>query len=81
MFAILIVGDNPRDNPSTAELLWLHAQQGGHQPVIAFTEKKKELIDDRLPEVVILDWTLPDMTGLSLLSALRSLRSFHVTRF
>ncbi|MEA3125088.1 MAG: hypothetical protein QOD67_2107, partial [Caballeronia sp.] len=32
--------------------------------MIAFTEKKKELIDDRLPEVVILDWTLPDMTGL-----------------
>jgi two-component system, OmpR family, phosphate regulon response regulator PhoB len=55
MSAILIVGDDP----SIAELLWLHAQQAGHQPAIAFTGKKaKELIDERLPEVVILDWTL-----------------------
>jgi DNA-binding response OmpR family regulator len=36
--------------------------------VIAFTGKKaKELIDERLPAVVILGSTLPDMTGLSLL--------------
>jgi two-component system, OmpR family, phosphate regulon response regulator PhoB len=71
MSAILIVGDDP----SKTELIWLHAQQAGHQPAIAFTGKKaKELIDERLPEVVILDWTLPDMTGLSLLSALRSVR-------
>jgi DNA-binding response OmpR family regulator len=37
-------------------------------------EKAKELIDERLPEVVTLDWSLPDMTGLSLLSALRLVR-------
>jgi two-component system phosphate regulon response regulator PhoB len=69
MSAILIV----EDDPSIGERLWLHAQQAGHQPAVAFTGKQaRKLIDERLPEVVILDWTLPDMTGLSLLSALRS---------
>jgi two-component system, OmpR family, phosphate regulon response regulator PhoB len=68
MSEILIV----EDDPSIAELLWLHAQEAGHQPKVAFTGKKAiELIGERLPAAVILDWTLPDMTGLSLLSSLR----------
>jgi DNA-binding response OmpR family regulator len=71
MSEILIV----EDDPSIAELLWLHAQEAGHQPAVAFTGKKaKELIDERLPAAVILGWTLPDMTGLSLLTTLRSTR-------
>jgi DNA-binding response OmpR family regulator len=64
MSEILIV----EDGPSIAEMLWLHAQEAGHRPVVACTGKKaKELIDERLPAAVILGWTLPDMTRLSLL--------------
>jgi two-component system phosphate regulon response regulator PhoB len=71
MSEILIV----EDDPSIAELLWLHAQEAGHRPVVAFTGKKaKELIDERLPAAVIVGWTLTDMTGLSLVTTLRSTR-------
>ncbi|CAB3806218.1 winged helix-turn-helix domain-containing protein [Pararobbsia alpina] len=69
MSDILIV----EDEHGAAEYLWTKAREAGHVPSVAFTVKNAtELIDVQVPDVVLLDWMLSDMTGLSFLRTLRA---------
>ncbi|HUY01986.1 MAG TPA: winged helix-turn-helix domain-containing protein [Rhodocyclaceae bacterium] len=65
---ILIV----EDEPAIAELLAVNLRRLGHCPLLACNaEKAQSLIRDILPDVVLIDWRLPSMSGLALTRELR----------
>ncbi|OIQ95858.1 phosphate regulon transcriptional regulatory protein PhoB [mine drainage metagenome] len=65
---ILIV----EDEPAIAELLAVNLRRLGHCPLLAANaEKAQALIRDVLPDVVLIDWRLPSMSGLALTRELR----------
>lgn len=70
---ILIV----EDEPAIVELLnfTLHAA-GWETSVVHTTADAWEFITQRLPHLVLLDWMLPDQSGLRLLSKIRADRQF-----
>ncbi len=60
------------DEPSIAELLRFTMQGAGFATTIATdVAQARKLIAESLPHVVLLDWMLPDSSGLVLLSELR----------
>ncbi|MGC7969886.1 response regulator, partial [Salmonella enterica] len=60
------------DEPSIAELLRFTMQGAGFATTIATdVAQARKLIAESLPHVVLLDWMLPDSSGLVLLSKLR----------
>src|SRR6218665_847773 len=60
------------DEPSIAELLRFTMQSAGFATTLATDVKQaRELIADSLRQAVLLDWMLPDSSGLTLLSELR----------
>lgn len=66
---ILIV----EDEPAIAELLAINLQHAGHCPIRAGNaEEAMRLIRDVLPDVLLIDWMLPGMSGTSLARTLRA---------
>ncbi len=66
---ILIV----EDEPAIQELLALNLTQAGHHPIRALTvEQAQLLMHDTLPDLIILDWMLPGMSGIEFAKKLKT---------
>ena len=66
---ILIV----EDEPAIAELLAVNLRHAGHCPILAGSaEEALRLIRDILPDVMLIDWMLPGMSGVALARELRA---------
>ncbi len=60
------------DEPAIAELLAVNLRHAGHCPILAGSaEEALRLIRDILPDVMLIDWMLPGMSGLALARELR----------
>ncbi|MBL0207514.1 MAG: phosphate regulon transcriptional regulator PhoB [Propionivibrio sp.] len=67
------------DEPSIQELIVASLQLAGHRAMPADSaEEAVRLINESLPDVVLLDWMLPGMTGIQYA---RRLRSVERTRY
>ncbi|MDF3037017.1 MAG: phoB [Paucimonas sp.] len=67
--SILIV----EDEPSIVQLLTFTLKEGGWNALsVSSAEEAWESIQRRMPQLLLLDWMLPDQTGLRLLSRIRS---------
>ena len=67
--SILIV----EDEPAIQELLALNLTQAGHNPIRALSvESAQSIIREALPDLIILDWMLPGMSGIDFAKKLRS---------
>ncbi|MDY7548126.1 winged helix-turn-helix domain-containing protein [Glaciimonas sp. CA11.2] len=72
--SILII----EDEPSIAELVAYTMSEAGWSPTVASTAAEGwSSIQHRTPELVLLDWMLPDQSGLRFLSRLRAERQFQ----
>ena len=72
--SILIV----EDEPAIVELVSFTLKEAGWNPVAAHNVNDAwEFIQRRTPHLVLLDWMLPDQTGLRFLSRLRSDRTYN----
>ena len=72
MACIMIVDDNRE----LAEMLALAAGMTGHQALVAFDgEHALKLMDERLPDLLLLDLNMPGMDGFEVLRRMR-MRSF-----
>ncbi|CAB3762051.1 response regulator [Paraburkholderia solisilvae] len=73
---ILIVDADLR----VCETLWSSMQAAGYRPCVASTaQHAAELIAMRVPHALVLDWMLPDRSGLSFLTDLRDApRTWHL---
>ncbi len=72
--SILIV----EDEPVTQRLIQVNLERAGHDVRVASSiAEAEEKIRALLPDLILLDWVLPDATGLALA---RRLRSDHRTR-
>lgn len=68
MARVLVV----EDEAAIAELVGLNLRHAGHEAVLAATaEAAQTAIDAVLPDLVILDWMLPDLNGPALLARWR----------
>ncbi len=66
---ILIV----EDEPAIQELLALNLTQAGHNPIRALSvEQAQMLIREALPDLIILDWMLPGMSGIDFARKLKA---------
>lgn len=71
---ILIV----EDEPAIVELLSYALLESGWQPVAVQTAGEAwDYLQRRRPELILLDWMLPDQSGLRLLSRIRADRQFQ----
>jgi two-component system, OmpR family, phosphate regulon response regulator PhoB len=71
---ILIV----EDEPAIVELVTFSLRENGWEPVVADSVTSAwEIIQHRRPHLVLLDWMLPDQSGLRLLSKIRSDRQLN----
>lgn len=71
---ILIV----EDEPAIQELLALNIIQAGHQPIRALTVEQAQLImQETIPDLILLDWMLPGMSGIEFA---RKLKTDEVTK-
>ena len=53
------------DEPAIQELLTLNLQQAGYQPLRAMSvEQAQQLMREAVPDLIILDWMLPGMSGI-----------------
>jgi two-component system phosphate regulon response regulator PhoB len=60
------------DEPAIQELIALNLKKAGHMVLCAGSaEQAKSLINNVLPDLVLLDWMLPDITGLEFARRLR----------
>ena len=60
------------DEPAIQELISLNLKRAGHMVLCADNaEQAKQLINNVLPDLVLLDWMLPDTTGIELARRLR----------
>lgn len=65
------------DEPAIAELVSYTLREAGWFPVIVSNSQDAwEEIQARIPQLILLDWMLPDQSGLRLLSRLRADRQF-----
>jgi two-component system phosphate regulon response regulator PhoB len=72
--SILIV----EDEPAIQELLALNIIQAGHQPIRALTVEQAQLImQDTIPDLILLDWMLPGMSGIEFA---RKLKADEITK-
>jgi two-component system phosphate regulon response regulator PhoB len=61
------------DEPAIQELIAYNLKQAGHQPLRADTaEQALRLVQDALPDLVLLDWMLPGLSGIELARRLRA---------
>jgi two-component system phosphate regulon response regulator PhoB len=77
-----MAADNPvilvvEDEPSIVELVTFSLKEAGWKTFAASTAADAwEFMQQRTPQLILLDWMLPDQTGLRLLSRIRSDRQF-----
>jgi two-component system phosphate regulon response regulator PhoB len=63
------------DEPAIQELITINLEQAGFHPVRANSaEQAIESVRGKLPDLVLLDWTLPGMSGIEFARRLRSER-------
>ncbi|MGI4812426.1 MAG: phosphate regulon transcriptional regulator PhoB [Janthinobacterium lividum] len=61
------------DEPAISELIAINLQHAGYCPILARgAEQAQTLIGDVLPDLVLLDWMLPGMSGIALARELRA---------
>jgi len=61
------------DEPAIQELLALNLTQAGHNPIRALSvEQGQMLIREALPDLILLDWMLPGMSGIEFARKLKS---------
>lgn len=61
------------DEPAIQELLTLNLQQAGHHPLRAMSvEQAQLLMRETLPDLILLDWMLPGMSGIEFARRLKS---------
>jgi two-component system phosphate regulon response regulator PhoB len=61
------------DEPAIQELLALNLQQAGHNALRAMSvEQAQALMRETLPDLIILDWMLPGMSGIDFARRLKS---------
>ncbi len=61
------------DEPAIQELIAYNLKQAGHQPLRADNaEQALNLIADALPDLVLLDWMLPGLSGVEFAKRLRA---------
>ena len=61
------------DEPAIQELIAYNLKQAGHQPLRADNaEQAMRLVQDALPDLVLLDWMLPGLSGIELARRLRA---------
>lgn len=72
--SILIV----EDEPSIVELISYTLSDGGWNPIAVNSATEAwDFLHQRIPQLMLLDWMLPDQTGLRLLSRIRADRQFN----
>jgi len=60
------------DEPAIQELIAVNLKLAGHDVLLATSaEQARTMIDAELPDLVLLDWMLPGMSGLTLAKTLR----------
>ena len=60
------------DEPAIQELISATLLHAGHQPMCAFSaEEAAAIINSTLPDVVLIDWMLPGMSGIQYARKLR----------
>ncbi|MDO9312103.1 MAG: phosphate regulon transcriptional regulator PhoB [Nitrosomonas sp.] len=65
---ILIV----EDEPAIQELIALNLKRAGHMVLCADSaEQAKKMVNNVLPDLILLDWMLPDMSGIEFARKLR----------
>ena len=70
MPANILVGE---DEPAIQELLALNLVQAGHNPIRALSvEQGQKLMRETLPDLILLDWMLPGMSGIEFARRLKS---------
>lgn len=70
MSAMILVVE---DEPAIRELVVLNLQQAGHRPVVAGSaEQALALMREALPDMILLDWMLPGMSGVELARRLKA---------
>ena len=70
MSAIILVVE---DEPAIRELVALNLQQAGHRAVLADSaERALALVREALPDMILLDWMLPGMSGVELARRLKA---------
>lgn len=61
------------DEPAIQELIALNLTLSGHKPLLASNvEQAQKLIRAELPTLILLDWMLPDASGIQLAKKLRA---------
>ena len=66
------------DEPAIQELLALNLIQAGHNPIRALSvEQAQKLMREAMPDLILLDWMLPGMSGIEFA---RRLKSDELTR-
>jgi two-component system phosphate regulon response regulator PhoB len=61
------------DEPAIQELIAFNLKQAGHQPLRADTaEQAIRLVQEALPDLVLLDWMLPGLSGIEFARRLRA---------
>ncbi|OIP17733.1 MAG: phosphate regulon transcriptional regulatory protein PhoB [Betaproteobacteria bacterium CG2_30_59_46] len=61
------------DEPAIRELVVLNLQQAGHRSVVADSaERALALMRESLPDMILLDWMLPGMSGVELARRLKA---------
>jgi two-component system phosphate regulon response regulator PhoB len=61
------------DEPAIRELVVLNLQQAGHRPMVAGSaEQALALVREALPDMILLDWMLPGMSGVKLARRLKA---------
>jgi len=60
------------DEPAISELISVNLQHAGHCPIRAYNaEQAQNLISDVLPDLVLLDWMLPLVSGIEVCRRIR----------
>jgi two-component system phosphate regulon response regulator PhoB len=66
------------DEPITQRMIAVNLERAGHQVRTAYSVAEAEAaIIDKLPDLVLLDWMLPDGSGVGLMRKLRSDQRTH----
>lgn len=61
------------DEPAICELIAFNLKQAGYQPLVAESaERASSLLNQALPDMVLLDWMLPGASGIDLARRLRA---------
>jgi two-component system, OmpR family, phosphate regulon response regulator PhoB len=61
------------DEPAIQELIAYNLKQAGHQPMRADNaEQAMNLVSNALPDLILLDWMLPGLSGVDLAKKLRA---------